>query len=144
MININLNAKLIWAIVLWNCSQRSISMPLENIQKSYGINTTMRANELETTPFLRTYCSTHLYARLNRNIFDCLEQENFLKSFLIYFRLKTNDKWIVESNPITQKKKTHKNTMTTPSQVKRNKTHIIKKNVQVKMSMSNLDKGTNI
>ena len=34
--------------------------------------------------------------------------------------------------------------MTTPSQVKRNKTHIIKKNVQVKMSMSNLDKGTNI
>ena len=43
-----------------------------------------------------------------------------------------------------KKKKTHKNTMTTPSQVKWNKTHIIKKNVQVKMSMSNLDKGTNI
>ena len=113
-------------------------MPLENIQRSYGINTTLRANELETTPFLRTYCSTHLYARLNRNIFDCLEQENFLKSFLIYFRLKTNDKWIVESNPITQKKKNSQkyNDNTQSGKMKQNSYNQEKcagKNVNVKL-----------
>ena len=79
--------------------------------------------------------------RINWNIFDCLEQENFFKSFFIHFRLKNNDKWTIESNPITLCSKRY-NDNTQLGKMKQNPCN--QKSVQVKMSMSNFNKATNI
>ena len=70
---------------------------------------------------------------MHRNIFDCLGQENFLKPFLIYIRLKTND----ESSPITLCSKKKKNNNTPLDKTKQSaRNHTVQvKNFQSKHSL---------